>query len=85
MTSMTSSKPRVEKETSPEKLDTENDDVMKNREHLSEKNIMHDDVVLITVSGCTFELEIDDIRRAPSSKLYKYALDGKRNALHFKV
>lgn len=74
----------LEKTDLPEVIDDRDDDT-ENSDQLMEKNIVSDDVVLITVSGSAYELEIDDIRRAPSSKLYKYVFNGKRNDLQFKV
>ena len=42
------------------------------------------DLVKIHVSGNTYELELDDVRRAPESRLYRYVFVGKRMSLTFK-
>lgn len=43
----------------------------------AEKNQVREDVVTISISGITYELDVDDIRRAPSSRLHKYVSNGK--------
>ncbi|XP_053378618.1 potassium voltage-gated channel protein Shaw-like [Mercenaria mercenaria] len=52
---------------------------VRNNNHTVEKNQVKEDVVTINVSGMTFELDVDDIRRAPSSRLHKYVFNGKRS------
>ena len=42
------------------------------------------DIVKIHVSGNTYELDLDDVRRAPESKLYRYVFVGKKLDLTFK-
>ena len=42
------------------------------------------DHVTIHVSGNTYQLELDDVRRAPESKLYRYVFAGKQTSMTFK-
>ena len=42
------------------------------------------DIVKIHLSGTTYELDVDDVRRAPESRLYKYVFSGKKLDLTFK-
>ncbi|XP_052820051.1 potassium voltage-gated channel subfamily B member 2-like [Mya arenaria] len=61
-----------------------NDAINKNTKNRTENNNTAHDFVTINISGHTYEIEIDDIRRAPSSRLHRYAFSGKQAAMDFK-
>ena len=42
------------------------------------------DTIEIRVSGNTYEMELDDVRRAPESKLYRCVLKGSQSSMTFK-
>ncbi|KAH3825681.1 hypothetical protein DPMN_127562 [Dreissena polymorpha] len=72
---------------SPEKLPChglDNDMSGQHNTHRVEKNnIMSHEELNITVSGITYDVE--DVRRAPYSRIHRDVIDGKKNCLKYKV
>jgi hypothetical protein len=59
----------------------EEDNQVENNNGNEEKNQVKNDIVTINVSGVTYELDTDDIRRAPSSLIHKNVFGGKCSLL----
>ena len=60
-----------------------NDDVTTNNNGDKDQNNIKCEYIKIYVGGLTYYLDVDDVRKAPSSRLYRYVFARKMTSIRF--